>query len=104
MANLKAFYAVLSYTIYKILWQYHHLKEHQPFVITEQSRCYPRIWPLTISVTSYVLGTLKRRCQLLGFNFHLILVILRSCDYSIYVEDLLPAKLCLVTLLNSEQC
>ena len=33
--------------------------------------------------------------------FHLIL---RSYDYNMHVEGLLPANLCLVTLLSFEQC
>ena len=35
------------------------------------------------------------------YFFHLML---HSYDYNVYVEDLLPANLCLVTLLRSEQC
>ena len=57
-------------------------------------------------------GSLRRRCHctrhrsvkqslLLGFIFHLIL---HSYDYNRHAEGLLPANLCLVTLLNSEQC
>ena len=33
--------------------------------------------------------------------FHLIL---RTYDYHMHVEGLLPANLCLITLLSSEQC
>ena len=33
--------------------------------------------------------------------FHLLV---RSCDYSMDVDMLLPANRCLVSLLNSEQC
>ena len=35
-------------TIILIFWQYHHLKEHQSFVIKGQSRFYQRTWPLIV--------------------------------------------------------
>ena len=44
---------------------------------------------------------LKYGCQLLGLIF---LLILRSYDYNMQVEYLVPANLCLVTLVNLDQC
>ena len=38
MGDLKAFLCLVHLYVIKIFWQYHHLKEHQPFVIKGQSR------------------------------------------------------------------
>ena len=37
-------------------------------------------------------------------RFHFIHLIFHSYDYNMHVEGLVPANLCLVTLLSSEQC
>ena len=47
-------------------------------------------------VFSYKLG-----CHVLGLFFGLIV---HAYDYNIHVEGLLPAKMCLVTLISLEHC
>ena len=37
-------------------------------------------------------------------RYYVLHLILSSYDYNMHVEGLLPVKMCLVTLLSSEQC
>ena len=54
---------------------------------------------MTVHITGLAFLIVNATVAALGFHFfHLIL---RSYDYNIHVESLLPASLCLVTLLNS---
>ena len=46
----------------------------------------------------------KMKANVPAPRFNCVHLKLRSCDYSTHVDGLLPASLCLATLLSSEQC
>ena len=67
------------------------------------SMCHLMFLPIYIcQCVKYLLNVANLRLSAPGFYlFHLVLC---SYDYNMHVEGLLPASLCLVNLISSEQC